>query len=50
MGIVAEKSVANYGLLNSTRLNLVYSMAEIISEALASLLWERLGSREIKNA
>ncbi len=41
MGIVAEKSVANYGLLNTTRLNLVYSMAEIISEALASLLWER---------
>ncbi len=41
MGIVAEKSVANYGLLNTTRLNLVYTMAEIISEALSSLLWER---------
>ena len=41
MGITAEKSVFNYGLLNSTRLNLVYSMAEIISDGLASLLWER---------
>ena len=41
MGIVAEKSLANYGLLNSTRLNLVYSMAEIISNGLSSLLWER---------
>ena len=41
MGIVAEKSLANYGLLHSTRLNLVYSMAEIISDGLSSLLWER---------
>ena len=40
MGIVAEKSVANYSLLNSTRLNLVYTMSEIISDGLASLLWE----------
>ena len=41
MGIVAENSVANYGLLNTTRLNLVYSMAEKISDALSALLWER---------
>ncbi len=41
MGIVAEKSVANYGLLNTTRLNLVYSMAEIVSDALSALLWNR---------
>lgn len=41
MGIVAEKSVANYGLLNTTRLNLVYTMAEMISEALATVLYER---------
>lgn len=40
LGIVAEKSVANYGLFNTTRLNLVYSMSEIIAEALSSLLWE----------
>jgi putative sporulation protein YyaC len=39
MGIVAEKSVFNYGLLNATRLNLVYSMAELISEGLSSLMW-----------
>ena len=48
MGIVAEKSVGNYGLFNTTRLNLVYSMSEIISDGIASLLWERC-SRE-KNA
>lgn len=41
MGIVAEKSIANYGLLNTTRLNLVYRMAEIISDGLSVLLWER---------
>lgn len=41
MGIVAEKSVANYGLLNNTRLNLVYTMSEKLSDALASLLWNR---------
>ncbi|MBQ8684945.1 MAG: spore protease YyaC [Clostridia bacterium] len=41
MGIVAERSLANYGLLNTTRLNLVYTMSELISDALASLLWNR---------
>lgn len=41
MGVVAEKSIANYGLLNTTRLNLVYTMSEIISDGLAALLWER---------
>ncbi len=41
MGIVAEKSVANYALLNQTRLNLVYKMSEIISDALANLLYEK---------
>ena len=49
MGIVAEKSMMNYGLLNTTRLNLVYSMSEIISDALSSLLWNR-GGKEVKNA
>ncbi len=39
MGIVAEKSANNYGLLNTTRLNLVYTMSEIISDALSGLLW-----------
>ncbi len=41
LGIVAEKSVANYGLLNTTRLNLVYTMSELISDALANLIWQR---------
>lgn len=41
MGVIAEKSLTNYGLLNTTRLNLVYSMAEIVSDGLAALLWER---------
>lgn len=40
MGIVAEKSVENYGLLNTTRLGLVYSMAERIADGLATLFWE----------
>lgn len=51
LGIVAEKSVANYGLLNTTRLNLVYTMAEVISDGIAALLWERCGRRySVKNA
>ncbi len=47
MGVVAEKSVANYGLLNTTRLNLVYTMSEIVSDAIANLLWERCGKSGI---
>ena len=47
LGIVAEKSITNYGLLNTTRLNLVYTMAEIISEGLAALLWERSAKSKI---
>ena len=49
MAVVAEKPLENFGLLNNTRLNLVYSMAEIISEAVASLLWNREGKAS-KNA
>ena len=50
MGIVAEKSLANYGLFNTTRLNLVYSMAEIISDGISSLLWERCSKENfVKN-
>lgn len=49
MAVVAEKPLENFGLLNNTRLNLVYSMAEIISEAVASLLWNRAG-KTAKNA
>ena len=46
MGIVAEKSVTNYGLLNTTRLNLVYSMSEILSDAVASVLWNRNANKQ----
>ena len=49
MGVVAEKSLENFGLLNNTRLNLVYTMSEIISDAVSSLLWNREG-KAVKNA
>lgn len=39
MGVVAEKSVKSYALLNATRLNLVYTMSEIIANAISLLLW-----------
>lgn len=35
LGIVAEKSIFNYSLLNLTRLNLIWSMADIIAQALS---------------
>ena len=52
LGIVAEKSITNYGILNTTRLNLVYTMSEIISEGLSSLLWSCCQNRntQLKNA
>lgn len=51
LGIVAEKSVTNYGILNTTRLNLVYTMSEIISEGVSALLWERAGKKpSLQNA
>ena len=52
LGIVAEKSVTNYGILNTTRLNLVYTMSEIISEGLSALLWNYRQTQKffLKNA
>lgn len=52
LGIVAEKSITNYALLNTTRLNLVYTMSEIISDGLSALLWERCAAQKktAKNA
>lgn len=47
LGIVAEKSVKSYALFNSTRLNLVYSMSEIIADALSLWFWnekDKLGA------
>ncbi len=49
MGIVAEKSLSNYALLNQTRLQLVYRMAEIISDSLSAFLWN-MREGGVKNA
>ncbi len=38
MGIVAEKSLFNYALFSSTRLNMVYKMAEIIAQGLSDYI------------
>lgn len=38
LGVVAQKTPDNFALFNSTRLRLVYEMAERISEGIASLL------------
>lgn len=42
MGIVAEKSLFNYSLFSSTRLNIVYKMAEIIAEGVATFILDSL--------
>ncbi len=42
MGIVAEKSMFNYSLFSSTRLNLVYKMSQIISDGIADYIVELL--------
>lgn len=42
MGIVAEKSLFNYSLFSSTRLNIVYKMSEIIAEGVATFIIDRL--------
>lgn len=42
MGIVAEHSVFNYSLFSATRLNIIYKMAEIISEGISSYILESL--------
>lgn len=38
MGIVAEKSLFNYALFSTTRLNMVYKMAEIIAQGLSDYI------------
>jgi putative sporulation protein YyaC len=44
MGIVAEKTMFNYSLFSATRLNLVFKMAEIISDAVATFILDYLQS------
>lgn len=38
MGIVAEKTMFNYSLFSATRLNIVFKMAEIIAEGVATYI------------
>ena len=38
MGIVAERSVFNYSLFSSTRLNIIYRMAEIIASGISDYI------------
>lgn len=42
MGIVAERSVFNYSLFSATRLNIIYKMAEIISDGIANFIVENI--------
>ena len=49
LGIVAEKAGFSYSILNLTRLNLVYSMAEIVANALSAYLINK-HSRKIMRA
>ena len=50
MGIVAEKSLFNYSLFSATRLNIVYKMAEIIADGVATFIIESLQNRQLLNA
>ena len=50
MGIVAEKSLFNYSLFSATRLNVVYKMAEIISEGVATFLIDVLNNAALLGA
>ena len=45
MGIVAEKTMFNYSLFSATRLNMVYRMAQIISDGIAAYLTDFLNSK-----
>lgn len=47
IGIVAEKSIFNYSLFSATRLNIVYKMADIISDGISSYIFESLQNNRI---
>ncbi len=47
MGIVAEKTVFNYSLFSATRLNIIYKMAEIISEGISNYVLDCLQNQRI---
>lgn len=42
IGIIAEKSVFNFSILSATRLNIVYRMADIIAEGVATFIMDCL--------
>ncbi|MGN1373249.1 MAG: spore protease YyaC [Candidatus Coproplasma sp.] len=44
LGIVAEKSLFNYSLFSSTRLNVIYKMAEIIAEGVSMYIQDCIQS------
>ena len=44
IGIVAEKSVFNFSILSATRLNMVYKMADAVSEAVATFVMDYLNT------
>ena len=46
IGIIAEKSVFNFSILSATRLNIVYRMADIISEGVATYIMDQLRTAE----
>ena len=50
MGIVAEKTLFNYSLFSSTRLNIVYKMAEIIAEGVATFIIEAMQNARLKES
>ena len=45
LGIVARKSAFSYSLLNLTRLNVIYAMAERIAAAVSSLSFAEIAER-----
>ncbi|MBR7186590.1 MAG: spore protease YyaC [Clostridia bacterium] len=47
LGVVAQKSAFSYSLLNLTRLNMVYSMAETVAGALSSYACKQLPSTKV---
>ncbi len=47
MGRIAERSVVNYSLFSSTRLNVVYTMSEIISDGIADFVTDYLRNKSI---
>lgn len=50
MGIIAERSLFNYSLFSATRLNVIYKMSEIISEAVTSYILDLIQNSELKES